>query len=78
MEGAGLLRRVPSTSDRRSFLVEPVRWPHARRVEVIDALVAAEDEFLAGLDRSERGQLLALLRKIGRDRIGLSPTRPVG
>ena len=64
MESAGLLRRVPSPRDRRSFLVEPASWPGARRVEVIDALVAAEDEFLADLTRAERVQLLELLRKI--------------
>jgi DNA-binding MarR family transcriptional regulator len=66
MERAGLLRRLPSPSDRRSLLVEPARWPGGRRVELIDALVAAEDEFLAGLTRPERARLLELLRKIGR------------
>jgi hypothetical protein len=33
---------------------------------LIDALVAAEDEFLAVLTRAERTRLLGLLRKIGR------------
>jgi DNA-binding MarR family transcriptional regulator len=65
MEQAGLLRRVPSPTDRRSFLVEPAKWTRARRIELVDALIAAEDEFLAGLGRAERAQLLALLRRIG-------------
>jgi DNA-binding MarR family transcriptional regulator len=68
MEEAGLVKRVPSPSDRRSFLVEPAPWSRARRVEVIDALVAAEDEYLAGLTPAERGQLLALLGKLVAER----------
>jgi DNA-binding MarR family transcriptional regulator len=67
MESAGLLRRVPSPSDRRSSIVEPVTWSGSRRGAVIDALIAAEDEFLAGLTRDERARLLALLRRIGRE-----------
>jgi DNA-binding MarR family transcriptional regulator len=67
MEAAGLARRVPSDSDRRSFLVEPASWPRARRLAAIDALVAAEDEFLSVLKRAERTRLLGLLRKIGRN-----------
>jgi DNA-binding MarR family transcriptional regulator len=68
MEEAGLVKRVPSQSDRRSFLVEPAPWSRARRLEVIDALVAAEDEYLAGLTPAERGQLLALLGKLVAER----------
>jgi DNA-binding MarR family transcriptional regulator len=65
MEQAGLVRRVPSPTDRRSSLVEPAKWPGARRLALVDALIAAEDGFLAGLTRAERAQLLALLRRIG-------------
>ena len=65
MEKAELVRRVPSPTDRRSFIVEPVAWSSARRNELLDALLAAEDEFLAALAKSERASLLELLRKIG-------------
>jgi DNA-binding MarR family transcriptional regulator len=64
MQDAGLLKRIPAPNDRRSFLVEPVGWAHGRRLEVLDALVAAEDAYLAGLTRAERARLLALLRKL--------------
>ena len=65
MEKAELVRRVPSPTDRRSFLVEPIPFSRARRSSVIEALGAAEDAFLAGIDAGERAQLLALLRRIG-------------
>ncbi len=64
MEAAGLVRRVPSPTDRRSFLVEPASWPKTRRADVIDALEAAEDDFLSDLTAPEKAQLLTLLRKI--------------
>lgn len=67
MEDAGLLRRVPSETDRRSFLIEPANWSGSRRAEVLASLVAAEDEFLAVLGKREREQLLGLLRKLGGD-----------
>jgi len=65
MEKADLVRRVPSPSDRRSFIVEPVAWSSARRNELFDALLAAEDELLTALSKTERSSLLELLRKIG-------------
>ena len=65
MEKADLVRRVPSPSDRRSVIVEPVVWSSARRNELLDALLAAEDEFLTALSKTERASLLELLRKIG-------------
>jgi len=65
MEAAKLVRRVPSPDDRRSSLVEPLAWTGAKRLAVIDALVAAEDEFLAELGKDEKVELLRLLRKIG-------------
>ncbi len=69
MERAGLVRRVPSPTDRRSFLVEPAEWETPRKNAVMDALIAAEDEFFAELDSKERTQLRVLLRKSqsGRD-----------
>lgn len=67
MEEAGLLRRVPSETDRRSFLIEPANWSGSRRAEVLASLVAAEDEFLTVLGKREREQLLGLLRKLGGD-----------
>jgi DNA-binding MarR family transcriptional regulator len=67
MEEAGLLRRVPSETDRRSFLIEPANWSGPRRDEVLSSLIAAEDEFLSALGKRERAQLLALLRKLGGD-----------
>jgi DNA-binding MarR family transcriptional regulator len=65
MEKADLVRRVPSPTDRRSFIVEPVDWTSARKHELFDALLAAEDAFLESLSKTERAALLALLRKIG-------------
>jgi MarR family 2-MHQ and catechol resistance regulon transcriptional repressor len=65
MEKADLVRRVPSPTDRRSYIVEPVVWPASRRNELLEALLAAEDEFLASLSKAERASLLELLRKIG-------------
>ncbi len=64
MEAAERVRRVPSPSDRRSLLVEPARWPASRKGAVIEALLDAEDEFLAPLDAAERSSLLELLRKL--------------
>ncbi len=64
MERADLVTRVPAPADRRSFLVEPVRWPGSRRRALLEALMAAEDELLANVDRKERTQLLRLLKKI--------------
>ena len=64
MEEAGLVRRVPAPSDRRSSLVEPAKWPRSRKLEVIEALLAAEDQLLAMLSQRERAQLLRLLRKV--------------
>jgi DNA-binding MarR family transcriptional regulator len=64
MERANLVRRDPSPSDRRSFVVEPVAWETQRRHAVMDALIAAEDAFFGALDAGERVQLLQLLRKI--------------
>ncbi len=67
MERAELVRRVAAPSDRRSYLLEPVKWSAARRRAVLDALLAAEDGLLGALDRKERAQLLRLLRKVGSD-----------
>lgn len=64
MERAGHVRRVPAPNDRRSFLLEPAPWPRARRAELIEALLAAEDEFLAPLAARERAELLRLLAKL--------------
>ena len=68
MERSELLRRVPVESDRRSFRVEPAPWPAARRRAVIEALVQAEDEFLAALGEGDRDRLLRLLRKVAGSR----------
>ena len=64
MERSGLLQRHAAPSDRRSYLLEPVKWPAGRRRAVLAALLAAEDELLGGLPRKERSQLLRLLRKV--------------
>ena len=65
MEKADLVRRVPSPTDRRSFIVEPVAWSSSRRNELLDALLEAENDFLAALSKTEREALLELLRGIG-------------
>ncbi len=64
MERADLVRRTASPSDRRSLLVEAVKWPAPRRRALLEALLAAEEELLAAFARSERKQLLGLLRRL--------------
>jgi DNA-binding MarR family transcriptional regulator len=68
MERAGLVRRLPSPSDRRSLLVEPARWGEARRAAVIEALLDAEDAFLAPLDAAQRAALRGLLRALAAEK----------
>jgi len=65
MEKAGLVRRVPSPTDRRSFIVEPVEWSSARKGDLFAVLRAVQDEFLGRLSKTERTTLLELLRRIG-------------
>ncbi len=64
MERADLVTRIPAPSDRRSFLVEPVKWPAARQRALFEALRAAEEALLAVFLGWERTQLLGLLRRL--------------
>jgi DNA-binding MarR family transcriptional regulator len=66
MERAGLVRRTPSPGDRRSFVIEPANWDKDKKQAVMETLVDTEDDFFTPLSRSERQQLLTLLRKIGK------------
>lgn len=66
MEQQGLVRRVPSPTDRRAFVIEP--RVAARRRERIEATVArAEQRCFAALTASERRELARLLAKCSSD-----------
>ena len=64
LEERGLVRRVPSGSDRRSVLVSLT----ASGLALVDAAlpdhVATEDRLLAGLDAAQREQLASTLRTL--------------
>jgi DNA-binding MarR family transcriptional regulator len=64
LEEKGLVRRLPDPNDRRGRLVELT--PKGRRIvdkAVVDH-IADEENLIAPLNRSERQQLAALLRKL--------------
>jgi DNA-binding MarR family transcriptional regulator len=64
LESAGLATRRPSATDRRAR--EIAITPKGRRVvkQARTLLFHVEDEVLAGLTAQERGELLALLRRV--------------
>ena len=63
MERAGLVRRLPDPADRRAFRVQPVETDARRRRAIEQVLEATEASCFEALTRSERTQLLRLLRK---------------
>jgi MarR family transcriptional regulator, organic hydroperoxide resistance regulator len=64
MEKSELVRRRPVPGDRRAFLLEPARWPRARRERVIKAILGTEADCYRALSARERKQLLGLLARV--------------
>lgn len=64
LEKAGLIARRPSEEDGRSLAVELTAKGKRVAEEAFRADMANEKTFLTGIDRTEREQLAALLRKL--------------
>lgn len=64
METAGLIRRVPDPTDRRSTLVEPTQLGHAMWDKTVGAQARREAEFSSGLSATEKERLHDLLRAL--------------
>jgi DNA-binding MarR family transcriptional regulator len=63
LEKAGLVRRLPGESDKRSLLVELTTTGRDKAEAAFREDMALEKKLLAGLSKSERKQLAELLRK---------------
>ncbi|WP_199931993.1 MarR family winged helix-turn-helix transcriptional regulator [Streptomyces sp. NRRL S-646] len=64
LEKAGFVRRVPSTSDKRSVLVEPTTASHALRQQVEDLWARLEDHAVSDLTDDECRETLAVLERL--------------
>ncbi|MFG3016844.1 MarR family winged helix-turn-helix transcriptional regulator [Streptomyces cinerochromogenes] len=64
LEKAGFVRRVPSTSDKRSVLVEPTAASQALRQQVENLWARLEDYVAGDLTDAERGESLAVLERL--------------
>jgi DNA-binding MarR family transcriptional regulator len=64
LEKAGFVRRVRSTSDKRSVLVEPTAASQALRRQVEDLWARLEDYVAGDLTDTERGTALAVLQRL--------------
>lgn len=64
LEAAGLVRRCPSETDKRSLLVELTELGSQRAEAAFREDMALEQSLLAGLSKPERRQLATLLRKL--------------
>jgi DNA-binding MarR family transcriptional regulator len=64
LEKAGFVRRVRSTSDRRSVLVEPTAASQALRQQVEDLWARLEDYAAGDLTHAERGEVLTVLEHL--------------
>jgi DNA-binding MarR family transcriptional regulator len=64
LEAAGLVRRSPHPSDRRSTLVELTRDGRAAIDRICPALIEIEQDRLADLSAAEQRQLIGLLDKV--------------
>ncbi|GGR64192.1 DNA-binding MarR family transcriptional regulator [Nocardioides luteus] len=60
----GLVERLPDPADRRGVLVRLTPDGKATVDSAFEALLAAEREFLDGLDDAQRSQLTDLLRRL--------------
>lgn len=64
MERDGLIARRPDPRDKRSSLIRLTPAALERSSRVLETLLAAREEMLAGFDPAERDQLVAFLRRI--------------
>ncbi|WP_225101183.1 MarR family winged helix-turn-helix transcriptional regulator [Streptomyces sp. CoH27] len=64
LEKAGFVRRVRSTSDKRSVLVEPTAASQALRRQVEDLWARLEDYVAGGLTGAELSETLAVLERL--------------
>lgn len=64
LEAAGLVRRVPSQTDKRSLLVELTESGSQRVEAALREDMALEKELISGLTDLEQQQLVKLLRKL--------------
>ncbi|MER6923676.1 MarR family transcriptional regulator, partial [Streptomyces spiralis] len=64
LEKAGFVRRVRSTSDKRSVLVEPTAASHALRQQVEDLWGRLEDYAAGDLTDTQRDETLAVLERL--------------
>ncbi|MGV9499410.1 MarR family winged helix-turn-helix transcriptional regulator [Streptomyces sp. NPDC003642] len=64
LERAGFVRRVPSTSDKRSVLVEPTAASQALRRQVEDLWARLEDYAAGDLTDAERAEALAVFERL--------------
>ncbi|MEV5177877.1 MarR family transcriptional regulator, partial [Streptomyces flaveolus] len=64
LERAGFVRRVRSTSDKRSVLVEPTAASQALRQQVEDLWARLEDYAAGDLTDPGRGETLAVLERL--------------
>ncbi len=64
LEKAGFVRRVRSTSDKRSVLVEPTAASQALRQQVEDLWARLEDYVAGDLTDTERGETVAVLERL--------------
>lgn len=64
LEKSGFVRRVRSTSDKRSVLVEPTAASQALRQQVEDLWARIEDYATGDLTDPERGETLAALERL--------------
>jgi DNA-binding MarR family transcriptional regulator len=62
LERAGLITRTPSSTDRRAVLVKLTRRGDRLARQALDAVLAADEEFLEPLDRRQRESIAALLK----------------
>jgi DNA-binding MarR family transcriptional regulator len=64
LEKAGLIRRLPGESDKRSLLVELTKAGREKAEAAFREDMALEKKLLAGLSKVERRQLAELLRNL--------------
>ncbi|MFF4714492.1 MarR family winged helix-turn-helix transcriptional regulator [Streptomyces eurythermus] len=67
LEKAGFVRRVRSTSDKRSVLVEPTAASQALRRQVEDLWARLEDYAVGDLTDAELAEALAVLKRLETD-----------
>jgi DNA-binding MarR family transcriptional regulator len=63
LEKAGLIRRMPGETDKRSLLVELTKTGRDKAEAAFREDMALEKTLIAGLSKAERKQLAELLRK---------------